>query len=903
MSSGTPPGQASGGHATPKPSTPDADAMVPTALFSGGSSRAPSSTTSSKKMGLVKDQLTMVHQPQPDGGAKLEICHIDEDLSFDKGFFLTIRAIQLLKKHAQGKPILVGIAGPSGAGKTVFCQKLQDFMPGLCVLSMDMYNDASMLLDGNFDDPRLTDYDLLMENLGDLKAGKTIQAPVYSFKESKRVGTTTVECPESNVIIVEGIYALSDKLRPLQDLRVSISGGVHFDLVKRVMRDIDRSGQEPEDIIHQISETVYPMYKAFIEPDLRMANLRVVNSFNPFAGFQVRVRTKRKRPPLARKNPSRKNAPRAGECQLLRYLPYHAGSHGAPLTRSVASRLMTQNHRRPLFYLFVGSVFERVVANAPEDTPRNSLTSLHEPPRFCRFRPRLLLQDPTYILKSDTVVDPEKIRSVLNQDECAETKECETTDIYLLPPHEDPETCTSWLRMRNRDGHYTLMFEETVCDGDVMISPRIKFEVGVRILGGLMALGYEVGAIMKRRSREWSDELISVKIDWIEGLDRSFTQIQGKVRAAVVEAGSKLGLDGTYIPHSYIEQVQLEEMTEELRHITEEMRDKFVTAANRTYPYHANGAHHNPANPNGTQSKMMNGGIPSKMIPSIERTSSGSALLGSAPRGRRDARSESVTRLQDAVRRRRPDSRGPRPDGGGNGGNASNGSNSRGGDAEWADGNAVAPAEAADLMSPGVPGRPPLPQAMTPPYVHSPAARRPGAGGAAAYEYEYEYDRGGAGSGGSGGSSGEDDQGSRGRGRARTGPGYSASSRRRDGGGGDRGGSPARTVPRAPSPFYQAPHFAGIELGGVNRLEGRLNLLSQRVDDLAQAYGKLAMDSPRHRSPRQSDAATQEALRAEALRVRAEAANAQTVKMLAVAALGVAIGGVVTGAVFARSGR
>ena len=331
-------------------------------------------------------------------------------------------------------------------------------------------------------------------------------------------------------------------------------------------------------------------------------------------------------------------------------------------------------------------------------------------------------------------MDPEKIRSVLNQDECAETKECETTDIYLLPPHEDPETCTSWLRMRNRDGHYTLMFEETVCDGDVMISPRIKFEVGVRILGGLMALGYEVGAIMKRRSREWSDELISVKIDWIEGLDRSFTQIQGKVRAAVVEAGSKLGLDGTYIPHSYIEQVQLEEMTEELRHITEEMRDKFVTAANRTYPYHANGAHHNPANPNGTPSKMMNGGIPSKMIPSIERTSSGSALLGSAPRGRRDARSESVTRLQDAVRRRRPDSRGPRPDGGGNGGNASNGSNSRGGDAEWADGNAVAPAEVADLMSPGVPGRPPLPQAMTPPYVHPPAARRPRRdGGAAAY--------------------------------------------------------------------------------------------------------------------------------------------------------------------------
>ena len=486
-------------------------------------------------------------------------------MSFDKGFFLTIRAIQLLKKHARGEPIVVGIAGPSGAGKTVFCQKIQDFMPGLCVLSMDMYNDASMLLDGNFDDPRLTDYDLLMENLSDLKAGKTVETPVYSFKESKRVGTKTVACPESRIIIVEGIYALSDKLRPLQDLRVSISGGVHFDLVKRVMRDIDRSGQAPEDIIHQISETVYPMYKAFIEPDLRSAHLRVVNSFNPFAGFQ----------------------------------------------------------------------------------------------------------DPTYILKSSTVVDAAAIASVLAEDGVVETSECETTDIYLLPPHEDPETCTSWLRMRNRDGLYTLMFEETMCDGDVMISPRIKFEVGVRILGGLMALGYEVGAIMKRRSREWSDELLSVKIDWIEGLDRSFTQIQGKVRAAVVEAGSKLGLDGTYIPHSYIEQVQFEEMTEELRHMTAEMKDKFVLAARAPGVY--------PPDP-------------------IERTASGGYMTAraqldghasvmnsaqKASKGARARRDESVTRLQDASRGR---GRGRGRGGGGaagRGGHDGSRDGSFGGDADW----------------------------------------------------------------------------------------------------------------------------------------------------------------------------------------------------------------------------
>ena len=57
-------------------------------------------------------------------------------------------------------------------------------------------------------------------------------------------------------MIIEGIYALSEKLRPLLDLRVSVTGGVHFDLVKRVLRDIQRAGQQPEEIIHQISETV-----------------------------------------------------------------------------------------------------------------------------------------------------------------------------------------------------------------------------------------------------------------------------------------------------------------------------------------------------------------------------------------------------------------------------------------------------------------------------------------------------------------------------------------------------------------------------------------------------------------------------------------------------------------------
>lgn len=109
--------------------------------------------------------------------------------------------------------------------------------------------------------------------------------PIYDFKTSQRVGWQEVAVPKSRIVIVEGIYALTSRLRPLLDLRVSITGGVHFDLVKRVLRDIDRSGQTPDGIIQQVADTVYPMYKAFIEPDLKTAHLKVYNNFNPFSGF------------------------------------------------------------------------------------------------------------------------------------------------------------------------------------------------------------------------------------------------------------------------------------------------------------------------------------------------------------------------------------------------------------------------------------------------------------------------------------------------------------------------------------------------------------------------------------------------------------------------------------------
>ncbi|XP_071702174.1 inorganic pyrophosphatase TTM2-like isoform X1 [Rutidosis leptorrhynchoides] len=417
---------------------------------------------SSRKQGLLKDQVRLVKRKDSD---RYEIARIQDNLSFEKGFFVVIRACQLLAQNNEGI-ILVGLAGPSGAGKSSFTDKILNFMPSVAVISMDNYNDGSRVIDDNFDDPRLTDYDTLLKNVKDLKEGKTVEVPIYDFKSSTRTGYRTLEVPSSRIVIIEGIYALSEKLRPLLDLRVSVTGGVHFDLVKRVLRDIQRAGQEPEDIIYQISETVYPMYKAFIEPDLKTAHIRIVNKFNPFTGFQ----------------------------------------------------------------------------------------------------------SPTYILKSTRELTVEQVKSVMS-DEHTETME-ETYDIYLLPPGEDPETCQSYLRMRNREGRYSLMFEEWVTDSPFVISPRITFEVSVRLLGGLMALGYTIASILKRSSHVFCDDRVCVKIDWLEQIRRHYVQVQGRDRISVRCVAEQLGLEGSYVPRTYVELMQLEKLVNEVTVLSDELKTK-----------------------------------------------------------------------------------------------------------------------------------------------------------------------------------------------------------------------------------------------------------------------------------------------------------------------------------------
>lgn len=138
--------------------------------------------------------------------------------------------------------------------------------------------DTTRLVDDNFDDPSLTNFDLLCQNVADLKAGRPTEAPVFDFATRERTGFQPITMGDTRVLLVEGLYALNARVRPLLDLSVSINGGVHFDLIKRIQRDVGvggppgpggppqkpgaAAGDTPQAVIRRICDTVFPMFKA-----------------------------------------------------------------------------------------------------------------------------------------------------------------------------------------------------------------------------------------------------------------------------------------------------------------------------------------------------------------------------------------------------------------------------------------------------------------------------------------------------------------------------------------------------------------------------------------------------------------------------------------------------------------
>ena len=178
--------------------------------------------------------------------------------------------------------LVIGIAGGSGSGKTTVVKAIADNLKGekVVIIPQDSYyKDSSDLTDEekrhhNFDHPDAIDWELLCEQLAELKAGKTIHQPVYSYISCSRSKTETVTVEPADVIIIEGILIFTCKeLRDQMDIKIFVDADDDDRLMRVMARDITERGKDVRWVIERYTNTVKPMYLQFIEPSKRYADI------------------------------------------------------------------------------------------------------------------------------------------------------------------------------------------------------------------------------------------------------------------------------------------------------------------------------------------------------------------------------------------------------------------------------------------------------------------------------------------------------------------------------------------------------------------------------------------------------------------------------------------------------
>ena len=177
--------------------------------------------------------------------------------------------------------LVIGIAGGSGSGKTTVVNSITSRLKEKVVIipQDSYYKDSSHLpmeerQQINFDHPDAIDFKLLCQQLAELKEGKTIEQPVYSYITCSRSKTETVTVAPADVIIIEGILIFSCKeLRDQMDIKVFVDADDDDRLMRVMARDILERGKTVETVIERYTKTVKPMYLQFIEPSKRYADI------------------------------------------------------------------------------------------------------------------------------------------------------------------------------------------------------------------------------------------------------------------------------------------------------------------------------------------------------------------------------------------------------------------------------------------------------------------------------------------------------------------------------------------------------------------------------------------------------------------------------------------------------
>jgi uridine kinase len=206
------------------------------------------------------------------------------------------------------KPLIIGIAGGTGSGKTTVARKIakalmDSSIPNASVAFLDMdgyYRDFSHLpmeerRNLNWDHPDSFDLDLFASHLEQLARGEPVDKPVYDFTQHVR-SSRTERIPAADVVVVDGILLLADeRVRGLFDVKVFVDADPDIRLVRRIKRDMSERDRPLEEILHQYLTTVRPMHQQFVEPGKRYADIIVPRGGENAVAIEMILTTIRRR--------------------------------------------------------------------------------------------------------------------------------------------------------------------------------------------------------------------------------------------------------------------------------------------------------------------------------------------------------------------------------------------------------------------------------------------------------------------------------------------------------------------------------------------------------------------------------------------------------------------------------
>ncbi len=179
--------------------------------------------------------------------------------------------------------IIIGIAGGTGSGKTTVVTKIAKSLPqeNITILPQDAYyrNNSELSFDErtkiNYDHPNSIDFDLLLSHIQNLKEGKSIEQPIYSYITHSRSDDYKV-VHAKEILIVEGILVFNNELlRNFCDIKIFVHTDADDRLIRRIRRDITERGRDVAEVLNRYEKTLKPMHNQFIEPTMKYADMIV----------------------------------------------------------------------------------------------------------------------------------------------------------------------------------------------------------------------------------------------------------------------------------------------------------------------------------------------------------------------------------------------------------------------------------------------------------------------------------------------------------------------------------------------------------------------------------------------------------------------------------------------------